>query len=64
VISDQPDITAVATVAAIGTAVDDGALTSKRDATGATVSSTDVELALVDELGHAVTLATNLELRR
>jgi hypothetical protein len=64
VVGNQPDIATVATVATIRTAVNNGTFASERDASGAAVPSTDVELALVDELGHAVTLATNLELRR
>ena len=52
VVGDQPDVAALAAVAAVRTAHHDRALASERHAARAAVTAAHVELALVDELGH------------
>ena len=54
VVGDQPDVAALAAVAAVGPAHRDGALPPEADAAGAAVAAAHVELALVDELGHRI----------
>ena len=51
VVGDQPDVAALAAVAAVRAAVHDRTLAPERDAARAAVAATHVELALVDELG-------------
>src|SRR5690606_28479438 len=54
VVGDEPDVAAVAAVAAVRSAHDDGTFTTERDAASAAVTTADVELALVDELRSGV----------
>jgi hypothetical protein len=51
VIGLQPHAAAVTTVAAVGTALGDMGLTTKRDCSSSAVAAVDVQPALVDELG-------------
>ena len=52
VVGDQPDVAAVAAVAAVRAAVHHGAFTTEAHAASAAVACLHVQLALVDELGH------------
>ena len=52
VVGDQPDVAALAAVAAVRAAHHDRTLAPERHAARATVAAAHVELALVDELGH------------
>ncbi len=52
VIGDQPDVAALAAVAAVRAALHDRALTSERHAARAAIAAAHVELAFVDELRH------------
>ena len=52
VVGDEPDIAALAAVAAVRTALHDRTLASERHAARAAVTAAYVELAFVDELGH------------
>ena len=51
-VGHEPDVTALAPVAAVGTAHHDGSLPAEADAAGAAVTSTDIELGFVDKGGH------------
>ena len=51
-VGDQPDVAALAAVAAVGPALGHVRLAAERDAAGAAVAAPHVELALVDESGH------------
>jgi hypothetical protein len=52
VVGDEPDIPTVSPVSTVRAAVHDRALATEADTARATVTSTYVELTLVDELGH------------
>ena len=52
-VGDQPDVAALAAVAAVGPALGHVGLAPERHAAGAAVTAFDVQAALVDELGHA-----------
>jgi hypothetical protein len=49
-VGDQPDVAAVAAVAAVGPTLGNVGLTAERDGAGAAVTTLDVQVALVDEL--------------
>ena len=51
-VGDEPDVAALAAVAAVGAAVDDRTLPPEADAARPAVAPADVEPALVDEGGH------------
>ena len=51
-VGDEPDVAAVAAVAAVGPALGDVGLAAERDGAGTAVAALDVEVALVDEPGH------------
>ena len=53
VVGDQPDVAALAAVAAVRAAEGHRALAPERHAARAAVAAAHVELALVDELGHS-----------
>ena len=64
-VGDEPDVAALAAVAAVGAAVDDRALPPEADAARAAVAAADVQPALVDEGGHGRSrLPGHLEDRR
>ena len=52
VVGDEPDVAALAAVAAVRSAEGDRTLPAERHAARAAVAAAHVELALVDELGH------------
>ena len=52
VVGDEPDVAALAAVAAVRAAEGDRPLPPERHAARAAVAAAHVELALVDELGH------------
>ncbi len=52
VVGDEPDVAALAAVAAVRAAHHDRALASERHAARAAITAAHVELAFVDELGH------------
>src|SRR5215207_1680204 len=52
VVGDQDDVAAAPPVAAVGTALGHVGLTAERHRAGAAVAGLDVQVALVDELGH------------
>ena len=54
VVGDEPDVAALAAVAAVRTAHHDRALAPERHAARATIAAAHVELALVDEIGHQI----------
>lgn len=51
-VGDQPDVTAVTTIAAIGPALGHVGFTAERDRTGAAVASFYMYLRFVDEARH------------
>src|SRR5690606_572424 len=52
----QPDVTAVAAVTTVGPALRHEGFAPERNGAGTAVATTDVEVALVDERGHAARL--------
>ena len=55
-IGDKPDRPAVATIAAVRTAFGDMCFTPERNTAGATVAALNVDVALIDEVGHPARL--------
>ena len=55
-IGDKPDRPAVATIAAVRTALGDVRFTPERNTAGAAVATLDVDVALIDEVGHLARL--------
>ncbi len=51
-IGHQPDVAALAAVAAVGAAERHGALTTERDAAGSAVAAAYIQLRFVDEPAH------------
>ena len=56
VVGDEPDTSAITAVAAIGTALGDVCFTTKRHAARAAIATLDIDVALVNEIGHRTTL--------
>ena len=52
VVGNEPDVAAVATIAAVGSTHDYWAFTPETDAARAAIASLHVQLAFVDELRH------------
>jgi hypothetical protein len=55
-IGDKPDRPAIATIAAVRTALGDVRFTPERNTAGAAVAALDVDVALIDEVGHLARL--------
>ena len=55
-IGDKPDRPAVATITAVRTPLGDVRFTPERNTAGATVAALDVDVALIDEVGHPARL--------
>ena len=64
VVGDEPDVAALAAVAAVRAAEGDRTLAPERHAARAAVAAAHVELALVDELGHRTNATGGLRSRR
>ena len=63
-VGHEPDVAALAAVAAVRPAHGDVGLPPERDAARAAVAAAHVQLRLVDELGHATNLPTSHDSRR
>ena len=55
-IGNKPDRPAVATIAAVRTTLGDVRFTPERNTAGAAVATLDVDVALIDEVGHLARL--------
>jgi hypothetical protein len=62
VVRDDPDVAALAPVAAVRTALGDVGLTAKADATGPAVARFGVQLSEIDERGHPSILRLGFEI--
>jgi hypothetical protein len=60
-VSDDPDVAALAAVAAVGSAFSDVRLPAKTDATGPAVARFGVQLCEIDEGGHTFILRPGLK---
>ena len=57
-VGDQPDIATITAVTAVRPPVYHRPFAAERDTASTAISATEVQLAFVDELGHADTLPT------